>query len=276
MQFLIHTRGNALNVYDKAYVVNASSESEAKKIAVSSFEDEFGVFSDSITTQSFKRTGKSIMAYICMLIPIILSLINWKNGHDTYSISPNLLSCIYSAAFYAVFVIRFKGIHRTVCSWIDIIFSVLIILLMSSFIQLILVEKTVNLLGIVKFPIDAKTIIPIAIVLSWCGLKLVSVICIAGVGILALFNVEALSSAMGMIWGPVYVLSSFMGIMLYLSVEPVMVETVSCLKNSTIHSINYVKNDFMQAKTSVKNLNRFSQRKDLEQVQKSDQEYINK
>ena len=146
MQFLIHTKGNALNVCDKAYVVDAPSESEAKEMAVSSFESEFGVFADSITTQLFKRTNKSIMAYICMLIPILLSLISWKNGHDTYSISPSLVSCIYSVAFYAAFIVRFKGIHRTVGSWIDIVFSVLIILLMSTFIQLILVEKTINLL----------------------------------------------------------------------------------------------------------------------------------
>ena len=32
MQFLIHTKGNALNVCDKAYVVDAPSESEAKEI----------------------------------------------------------------------------------------------------------------------------------------------------------------------------------------------------------------------------------------------------
>lgn len=276
MQFLIHTKGNALNVCDKSYVVDAPSESEAKEMAVSSFESEFGAFADSITTQLFKRTNKSIMAYICMLIPILLSLISWNNGHDTYSISPSLVSCIYSVAFYAAFIVRFKGIHRTVGSWIDIVFSVLIILLISTFIQLILVKKTINLFWIAKFTVDAKSIILIAIILSWFGFKLISAICIAGVGILALFNITALSSAMGMIWGPVYVISSFMGIMLYLSVEPVMLETVSLSKKSTMQSINYVKNDFIQAKSSVKNLNRFSQKEDSEQLQKSKQEVLNK
>ena len=276
MQFLIHTKGNTLDICNKAYVVNAHSETEAKEIAVASFEDEFGVFADSITTQSFKRTKKSIMAYIFMLIPILLSLINWKNGHDTYSIGPSLVSCLYSVAFYAAFIVRFKGIHRTVGSWIDITFSILMILLLSTFIQTILVEKTINLFWMTQLTIDAKIILPIAIILSWLGLKLVSIICIASVGILALFNITALSSAMGMIWGPLYVISSFMGIMLYLSVEPVMFETVSHLKKSIIRSIDYTKNDFIQAKSSVKNLNVFSQKKDSKQLQETKQEVLSK
>lgn len=276
MQFLIHTKGNTLDICNKAYVVNAHSETEAKEIAVASFEDEFGVFADSITTQSFKRTKKSIMAYIFMLIPILLSLINWKNGHDTYSIGPSLVSCLYSVAFYAAFIVRFKGIHRTVGSWIDITFSILMILLLSTFIQTILVEKTINLFWIAELTIDAKIILPIAIILSWLGLKLVSIICIASVGILALFNITALSSAMGMIWGPLYVISSFMGIMLYLSVEPVMIETVSNLKKSIIQSIDYTRNDFIQAKSSVKNLNFFSQKNTSEQLHEAKQEVLNK
>lgn len=81
---------------------------------------------------------------------------------------------------------------------------------------------------------------------------------------------------MGMIWGPLYVISSFMGIMLYLSVEPVMFETVSHLKKSIIRSIDYTKNDFIQAKSSVKNLNFFSQKNTSEQLHEAKQEVLNK
>ena len=67
-----------------------------------------------------------------------------------------------------------------------------------------------------------------------------------------------------------------MGIMLYLSVEPVMIETVSHLKKSIIRSFDYTKNDFIQAKSSVKNLNVFSQKKGSEQLQESKQEVLSK
>lgn len=276
MQFLIHTKGNTLDVCNKAYIVNAHSEAEAKEIAITSFENEFGAFEESITTQTYTRTKKSIIAFIFMLIPILLSMISWKNGHDSYSIAPSLISCLYSVAFYAAFIVRFKGIHRTVNSWIDITFSILMILLLSTFIQTMLVEKTINLFWVAKFTIDAKVILPIAIILSWLGLKLVSIICIASVGILALFNITALSSAMGMIWGPLYVISSFMGIMLYLSVEPVMIETGLHLKKSIIRAIDYTKNDFIQAKSTIKNLNVFSQREKAEELEENKQEVLTK
>lgn len=269
MQFLIHAKGNTLDVRNKAYIIDANSETEANEIAITSFADEFGVFAESIQTQSFKRTKKSVVACVFMLIPILLSLINWKNGHDTYFIGPSLISCLYSVALYAAFIVRFKGIHRTVGSWIDIVFCVLMILLLSTFIQAILEGKTINLFGITKFTIDPKIILPIAIILSWLGLKLVSILCIASVGVLSLFNIKALSGAMGMIWGPLYVISSFVGIMLYLSVEPVMLETVAHFKKSIIRAMDYTKNDFIQAKSSVKNLNSFSKDKGPDQITKS-------
>ena len=270
MQYLVHVKGNVLDSCSKSYVVNAKSETDARNSASELFEGEFGVFEGNIYTQPYKRLKKSILAFVFILIPILLSLINWKNGHNTYSICPSLISCLYAVAFYATFVIRFKGIHRAVGSWIDITFCILMILLLSSFIQTILVEKTINLFWITEFNIDTKIILPIAIILSMFGLKIVSLICIASIGIMALFNITALSDAMGMVFGPLYIICAFMGIMLYLSVEPAMNEIMFQCKKSMIRTVDYTRSDLLQVKESIRNLKTLSQQEKLEEHPKEE------
>lgn len=276
MQFLIHTSGKTLETCDKVYVVNAMSEAEAKQKAIKSFENEFGVVTESIITQPFKRIKRAIWAYIFMIIPILLSFINWKIGHDTLRIAPDLVSCLYSVGIYAAFVVRFKGIQRIIESWIDIIFSVLIILLFSTFIQTILFDKTINLFWMDQFKIDTKIILPIAIILSWLGLKFVSLICMAGVGVLSLFNITVLSSAMGNVWGTLYIISSFLGIILYLSIEPVTMEAKLHFKKSMMRAIDYTKNDGDCVKSSMKKHNVFSQKKELGQLEETQQKTSDK
>ena len=266
MQFLIHAQGHTLETCNKAYVIDAKNEEEANAIAINSFENEFGAIENSVYTQTFQRTKKSILAYIFLIIPIFLSIISWKIGHQTYLIRPNLISCLYSLALYTAFIVRFKGIHRTVGSWIDIIFCILIILLLSSFIQMILVDKTIKLFWIAKFTIDTKIILPIAIILSWIGLKFVSLVCLAGIGVFALFNITTFSNAMGSLWGTVYIVSAFLGILLYLSVEPATVESITYFKKTLVQAVDYTKKDLIQVKSSIKNLNSASQEKSTELI----------
>ena len=169
MQYVIQVSGDVANKRNKAYVINSSSEEEAQKIAAQSFCDEFYTNSDVVYVKPHKRTNKSIASFIFMLIPILLSLINWKNGHDTISISPDYISCLYSVLIYAAFVVRFKGVQRTVSSWIDILFCVFTVLLLSSFIKTILVTKTVSILGFTEISINTNVLLPVAIILSWLG-----------------------------------------------------------------------------------------------------------
>lgn len=122
MQYLVHTSGEVLNRCTKAYVIKASSKEEAQEIAVRNFDEEFSVAESNIFVKPYRRTDKAILAYIFMLIPILLSCVNWKNGHETISIQPDYISCFYAILFYSAFIVRFKGIQRTLGSWIDIVF----------------------------------------------------------------------------------------------------------------------------------------------------------
>lgn len=251
MQYLVEVQGSVKNKIKKAYVVTAENENSAENIAIDNFSNEYCVDEQSVNIQSNKRNIKAIIGYIFMSIPIFLSFIQWKNGHDTISISPDYISCLYAVIIYSSFVIRFKGVQRTVSSWIDIVYCVFNVLLMSSFIRTILSSSSLNILGLFSINIDTNILLIIAIAFSWLGLKFVSLSCIAGISIFALLNISALNLAMGHIYGPIYIISSFIGILFYLSIEPALSEMTNNFKNFTQKSIYKINDDLKSAKNDV-------------------------
>ena len=268
MQFLIHVSGDVLDKQSKVYVVNSDSVESAQTIATQNFCDEFLTDKAVVTIKPQRRTTKAMCSFIFMLIPILLSFISWKNGHDSISISPDYISCLYGVLLYAAFVVRIKGIPRTVSSWIDIMFSVCSVLLLSTFIKTILVTETISLLGLGEVSVSTNVILPVAIILSWLGLKIVSLACMATILVIALFNITVLNVAMGMICGPLYIICAFVGIMLYLSIEPAFIETLSQFRRTALKSLDYIGRDISHAKdkiTSIRNV--ISNREDLEDNQ---------
>lgn len=234
MQYMVEVSGDVVDRQKKAYVVGSGSPEEAQLAATRHFCNEFAINGDSVLVKSNKRTGRAAAALAVMAIPIFLSFIGWRNGHDTIDISPDYLSCLYAALIYGAFVVRFKGIARAVSSLTDVLFCVFTVLLLSSFIKTILVTETINFLGLAEITVSTSLVLPAAIVLSWLGLKLVSLVCMGAVALAALVNINALNAAMGSVFGPMYVICSFVGIMLYLSVEPVMVETLQQIRRTAV------------------------------------------
>ncbi len=254
-QYLVHTSGEVLDRQSKAYVVKASTKEEAQEIAKNNFAEEFYVVDDHIYTKPYKRSWKAIFAVIFMMIPIVLSLIGWRVGHDTIYIRPDYISCLYALLFYSAFIVRFKGIHRVFETKIDIVLCVSVILLLSSFIQTLFVTKNISILGLKEIPIDTKVLVLIAILLSWFGLKLVSAICMLSVGVLAIFNITVLNTAMGSLVGSTYIICAFIGLLLYISIEPAVIEALPYLKNSVNRGIDYMRRDFIEAGNSARNIN---------------------
>lgn len=250
MEYLVRVSGNVSSNQNKTYVVSSDTQENAQNLATQKFCDDFDVSEDTVLVIPQKRTTKAIVAFVFMLIPILLSMISWKDGHNTVSIAPDYISCLYSVCIYSAFILRFKGVQRTVISWIDILFCVLSILLLSSFIQTILVTAPIKFLG----SVNTKILLLVAITLSWLGLKIVSLACIAAVIIFALFKIAALNTAMGMICGPLYIICSFVGILAYLSVEPAFIDSLSHFKSAAIKGLNYLSFDISQAKNRVENI----------------------
>ena len=73
----------------------------------------------------------------------------------------------------------------------------------------------------------------------------------AGVTIVALFNISTLNEAMGMICGPLYIICSFVGIMLYLAVEPAFIESLHQFRLVASKGIKHISNDISHTKREI-------------------------
>lgn len=251
MQYIVHVSGEAATPQTKTYIINSPTKEDAQLMAVEEFQEEFCVLGDSVYASPKCRTKTAIFAMIFMLIPIFLSLIPWHNGRDIISISPDLTSCIYGILLYTAFVVRFKTISRTVSTWIDIVFAILSVLMLASFIKIISTDETLRIFGLEIVTIKTNILIPIAVLLTWMGLPVVSFICISTVCVLALFNITNLSDAMGALWGSTYTIFAFIGIMLYLSIEPAATETMGAIKQTAQNALLRFKSDSLNAKKNV-------------------------
>lgn len=261
MEYLVNTSGKVSKFHSKAYVVKANSEQEAQEIAKQNFKKEFDCIKINTKTQSCTRTKRAIVACILMVTAIIISLFDYPyvdkflfffSKTENFSMAPQMTSCILAIIFYAIYIIRFKGIERTVGSRIDIAFTVISVLLLSSVFQLILGAETLKLLWIIPLP-SSYIVLVITIIASLLGVKLVSAGCMAFIAITAVSNLSVASVAMGF-WGVVYVMCAFVGILLYLSVEPAVLESFSQIKESFSKTFNKVKNDFEEAKDEAKTI----------------------
>lgn len=255
MQYIVQVNGDVLDKQSKAYVVKAASEEDAQIIATQNFCKEFVVEKDEVhvSVKPQRRSKTAIVAFVFLLIPILLSFVQWKNGHDTVSISPDYISCLFGVLIYSAFVVRFKGIKRVGESWIDIVFCVLLVLVLSTFVRTILVEKNLKFFGNGEFTVDTTVLLVVATILSWFGLKVISLISMCAVTVIALFNIVSLNNAMGF-FGSVYMICAFVGILLYLAVEPALPEIISQIRYTTKDGYRYLSSDISLAKESVVNV----------------------
>lgn len=257
MEFLVHTSGEVYDIQNKTYVIKASSESQAVEIAKQNFKKEFNCTQINTETQSLKRTKRTFAAGILMFVAIVISLFTYTYK-DTFlffsierefSFAPSMQSCILAIIFYASYVIRFKGIARTVATTTDIIFCVLSILLLSSVFELILTTDNLNLLGFIPLP-DSLIILIFTIIFSLLGIKLLSVLCMIFIALTAVSNISIANEAMGFL-GVIYILCSFMGLLLYLSIEPTVLEALPKIQKSFSGIFKSVKKDFSDARNEA-------------------------
>lgn len=253
----MHTRGEVSKFHNKTYVVKAGSEQEAQEIARKSFEREFDCINISTETKSYTRTKRAIFACIFMFIAVVISFGTFESKiffgliEKKFYIGPSMRSCIMAIAFYCIYVIRFKGIKRSVGSAFDIVFTILSVLLLSSVFQLILADD-VKLFGLIPLP-GSYTVLIITIAASLLGVKLVSAGCMIFIALAAISNIEIAEKAMA-VAGVIYVMCSFVGILLYVSVEPAIIEGIPQIKNSFATAFKIAKNDFSDAKNEAKTI----------------------
>ena len=126
-QYLIKTKGTVVVERERVYSIAARDFEEAQIKAKSIYGSEFKPV-DIICVDAEDRLGRSMAAMFFMMIAIVIAFIN-------DDLRPNFTTCIYAIVIELSVIIRAKGIKNTVNSWIDIVFMVLIVLLISSILR---------------------------------------------------------------------------------------------------------------------------------------------
>lgn len=178
----------------------------------------------------------------------------WYINHTAMSMSPSMLAIIYGIILYSSFIVRFKGVKNIFLSIPDIIACVFIVCILASMIQILLQSNEITFLWVFKISIDANSLIIIALLLSFFGIKIVSCICYIFIGILAISNINLFSQAMGNLWGMVYLLTAYIGIMMYIACDPVLEMIWPTLINAVSGTLNYAKRDFEIGKIELENI----------------------
>ena len=264
MQYLVNTCGEITTTETKSYLVDAKSKEEAEQIAKEFFKQEYDV-EDGYAVYSHtyvnKRTLKVILSCLLMIVAMLVLWIPeytndswWSNlwGTSALNVRPDLISCLCSIIFYAAYVIRFKGINKAVGNFLDVSLTIVGILIFSTFFKIINVSEQFKLFGIIPIPfLSPVNLIIFGLALSWIGTKIVSLATFGIVAIIAITNVNTISNAMG-VFGAVYIICSFIGILLWLSVEPCILEAFPQYKKELLLGYNKMKKDLVDAKKEVK------------------------
>ena len=89
--------------------------------------------------------------------------------------------------------------------------------------------------------------------------------------LIAMLNIIALNEAMGMFFGSLYIISSFVGVLLYLSVEPVLSESICAISKATSKGVKYISNDVSQAKSKMVESSSSALKKDDQLIEKGNE-----
>lgn len=253
--YIVKTHGLIIDEKQKNYVIPAQSLEEAKEEAENRFKSEYVVAENKIKFDIEQRkSGFLLLSIVGFVISVFLIYRNWYSGHEVVSMAPNMITVLYGVLFYSSFIVRFKGLERTFLSIPDLIVCPLLIIVISSIFQIILYSPNIKFLGIFEMTVDPNLLICVSLILSWLGLKLVSCMCYILIGIFALSNLSAFSNAMGNIWGPVFILTSYISICIYVASDPMLKYLIPELISSLNKGTSYLKNDFNQGKEEVKEI----------------------
>lgn len=181
-----------------------------------------------------------------MSIAISLSFANWFVGdsHTATSFKPDMIGTLYATLLYLAYVVRFKGVEETIGSIWDLITMVTSILLLASLVNILLLKKNFSFLFF-EIPFNTNYFIIFGILLSWLGYRYYSSLFIIFVTFFGLLNMTTLNAAMAN-YGIIYVMSATLGILLYVSIEPAIIESVPYLRNSLLRSSRIIKQDFKE------------------------------
>lgn len=255
--FLVKTVGEVTEVtqQEHTYIIQATSDEEAREIGKKLFTETHAVSSDkiSLSARPFNYQTRAILAILFMTVAIGLSFVKWHTAtsFEAIDFAPDLEGTFLATLFYSAFVVRFKGVEKSVQSVLDVLLSLAVLLLFASFFNIFLIDTAFKFL-FWTVPIDSMAVIILAIALSWLGLEIVSAFCYLVVAFLAMSNFSLLNDAMELGW--VYVLCAFLGLLLYWSIEKTMLEATDFYRGYVDKSFGHIGQTFTTAKFQTSSL----------------------
>ena len=191
---------------------------ESKEKAILAAKEKFGnEYPNSIEVKA-KVNKQSIASIIFLMFPIFLSFIPWYfPGGSELSLKPTLIPMLFSVAIYSSVIIRIKGLKNSFNAIFEVIGNSLTIVFIASFISLLAGDANIKILSF-TLPISGKPLLIFAAMLSWLGMPKIAKFVWIALFVLAAFRILAADAAMG-IWGMVYVLFGFLGIVFQLKQE---------------------------------------------------------
>ncbi len=242
-RYIVKTQGRVLDYQGRAYEIVAHNPKEAVQLANEQFNEDYPVVDNTLYSKAKNVSWLTLISAISLIIAILPTFITWTSGHETISLMPSLLSCGIGVLFYASYLVRFKGINNSLSNPREVFFCILLVLLISSFVQALLTETEIKFLFI-TIPIDTKTLLFILICLSWLGMRIVSAVGTVILLILSYSNLVGLSGAMKGFFGPLYIIASFIGIVTYIATEPAFHEGLIDFGNHAVKVAARFRNDF--------------------------------
>ena len=177
----------------------------------------------------------------------LISCFDYHNdvGFDKYNFYPSIFSLILSVVVYSAFVIRIKGLENMFNNTVvDVVISVLLILVMGIFIEILsgnastktgIIGKILEKLGFG----NSYILIIAAAVLSWLGLKQIGGFVWLAVIFFGLTELGTCGIYMGKFIGSLFILSAFLGCIFYLKYEgTLIINSFQKLAASTIATIS--------------------------------------
>ena len=222
---------------------------ENKEKAILMAKKKFGrQFPDAQEVKAIINKRQSVVSIIFLSIACFLSFFPWHipGTSIVISLQPSLFTTLISIILYSSVVIRIKGLKNSFNSVIETAGTMLTIIFVASFTAIFIGETSIPIkLGpFINFtiPISGHLLLLLATLLSWLGIAVIARFVWVALFGLAALRLVAADAAMG-IWGMIYIISAFLGIIFQLKQEndSVLQKIGSGFMSATAKAHNIVK-----------------------------------
>lgn len=248
-KYTVSVNEPVLKMEANRYEIVAESEEEA----IEKY-NESSVQGAKIIDVKTKNLVFYAISALLMIIAIRISFMTWDvtvsrklfglipigSDIEQKSFNPNMTGALWAVAFHCAYIVRIKTVKKVFTDPIQIVFTVLIVFLLSGFFNLVVPDK-------------ADPWVVFALVFSWLGISIASIASYAIILVSSLSQIESFSNAMGQ-WGTLYVICVYVGLFMYFAQDVDWKYIQQNIVDSFLVGSNHVKTDYYRTKETISNI----------------------